>query len=176
MGWNHLSTPKLQRCNRGSLGMDKLFHPIHYNGCNYLSMLGLKLNHVSKRGPRYENQLELPSLSDHWQLWSSICISSVCIPWSSYKHASTSALFWICQSCISGSTGYASHSSPAKTPVCLCWWWLCRDAPATTHGESAYSKLEKNGYCLGGILKSHPRYLNPRKQYCRNSSILQTRT
>ena len=25
---------------------------MHYNGCNYLSMLGLKLNHVSKRGPR----------------------------------------------------------------------------------------------------------------------------
>ena len=24
---------------------------MHYNGCNYLSMLGLKLNHVSKRGP-----------------------------------------------------------------------------------------------------------------------------
>ena len=23
---------------------------MHYNGCNYLSMLGLKLNHVSKRG------------------------------------------------------------------------------------------------------------------------------
>ena len=23
-----------------------------YNGCDYLSMLGLKLNHVSKRGPR----------------------------------------------------------------------------------------------------------------------------
>ena len=30
--------------------MDKQFHPILYNGCNYLSMLGLKLNHVSKRG------------------------------------------------------------------------------------------------------------------------------
>ena len=25
-------------------------HPTHYNGCDYLSMLGLKLNHVSKRG------------------------------------------------------------------------------------------------------------------------------
>ena len=30
--------------------MDKLFHPTLYNGCNYLSMLGLKVNHVSKRG------------------------------------------------------------------------------------------------------------------------------
>ena len=50
MGWNYLSIPKLQRCNRWSLGMDKLFHPILYNGYYYLSMPGLKLNHVSKRG------------------------------------------------------------------------------------------------------------------------------
>ena len=28
------------------------FHPTLHNGCNYLSMLGLKWNHVSKRGPR----------------------------------------------------------------------------------------------------------------------------
>ena len=34
-----------------SLGMDKEFHPTLYNGCNYLSMVGLDLNHVSKRGP-----------------------------------------------------------------------------------------------------------------------------
>ena len=38
------------RFHRWSLGMDKSFHPTHYNGCNYLSMLGLKLIHVSKRG------------------------------------------------------------------------------------------------------------------------------
>ena len=50
MGWNYLSIHKLQRCNRWSLGMDKLFHPTYHNGCNYLSMLGLKLNHVSKSG------------------------------------------------------------------------------------------------------------------------------
>ena len=30
--------------------MDKLFHLTFWNGCNYLSMAGLKLNHVSKRG------------------------------------------------------------------------------------------------------------------------------
>ena len=52
MGWNYLSIPKLQRLHRWSLGMHKLFHPTHYNGCNYLSMLGLKLIHVSKRGHR----------------------------------------------------------------------------------------------------------------------------
>ena len=31
--------------------MDKWFHPTHCKGCNYLSMPGLKLNHVSKMGP-----------------------------------------------------------------------------------------------------------------------------
>ena len=31
--------------------MDKKFHPTLYNGCNFLSMPGLKLTHVSKRGP-----------------------------------------------------------------------------------------------------------------------------
>ena len=31
--------------------MDKWIHPTLYWKCDYLSMLGLKLNHVSKRGP-----------------------------------------------------------------------------------------------------------------------------
>ena len=43
VGWNYL--------HHWSLGMDKELHPTHYNGCNYLSMLGLKLIHVSKSGP-----------------------------------------------------------------------------------------------------------------------------
>ena len=51
MGRNYLSIPQLQRCNRWSLGMDKYFHPTYHRACDYLSMLGLKLNHVSKRGP-----------------------------------------------------------------------------------------------------------------------------
>ena len=38
VGWYYLSVPKLQRCNRN-----------RYNGCNYLSVLGLKLFHVNKR-------------------------------------------------------------------------------------------------------------------------------
>ena len=49
---NYLSIPKLQLCNRWSLGMDKWFHPTLYNGCYYLSMLGFKLIHFDKRGPR----------------------------------------------------------------------------------------------------------------------------
>ena len=52
MGWNYLSIPKLQRCNRWSLGMDKWFYPTFYWARDYLSMLLLKWIHVSKRGPR----------------------------------------------------------------------------------------------------------------------------
>ena len=51
MGWNFLSILKLQRCNHWSLGMEKQFHPWLYIACDYLPMLGLKLNHVSKGDP-----------------------------------------------------------------------------------------------------------------------------
>ena len=37
--------------HRWSLGMDKEYYATLYNGINYLSMLRLKLNHISKRGP-----------------------------------------------------------------------------------------------------------------------------
>ena len=50
MGWNYLSVPKLQRLHRWSLVIDKWFHPTYDNGFDYLSMLWLKLIHVSKRG------------------------------------------------------------------------------------------------------------------------------
>ena len=48
VGWNYLSIPKLQRCNRWSLGMDKQFHPTLYWTCGFLFMLALKPIHVSK--------------------------------------------------------------------------------------------------------------------------------
>ena len=51
MGLNDLFIPKLQRLQHRSLGRDKYFHPTLYWVCDNLSMLGLKLNHVSKRGP-----------------------------------------------------------------------------------------------------------------------------
>ena len=47
MGWNYLSNPKLQRLKfRNGL----VISPTLYQACDYLSMLGLKLNHFSKRG------------------------------------------------------------------------------------------------------------------------------
>ena len=51
MGWNYLPIPKLQRLHRWSLWMDKKVRPTLYNGCNDLSMLGLKLIHVCKGAP-----------------------------------------------------------------------------------------------------------------------------
>ena len=48
--WNYFFISKIQRCKRLSLVMDKEFHPARFNGCNYVSMLELKLSYVSKRG------------------------------------------------------------------------------------------------------------------------------
>ena len=52
--WLTWSIPKLQWLYHWSwsLGKDKSFHPTLYNICNYLSMLRLKLNNLSKKGPR----------------------------------------------------------------------------------------------------------------------------
>ena len=49
--WNYLSIPKLQRLHRWSLEIDKFFLPTLNRGCNYLSLLGFKLNNVRKQGP-----------------------------------------------------------------------------------------------------------------------------
>ena len=49
-GLNYLFIPKHQRCNRWSLGMNKYFYPTLHWAYDYLSMLGLKLIHVSLQG------------------------------------------------------------------------------------------------------------------------------
>ena len=48
--WDYIIYP-FPNLGRWSLRMDKLFLLAIYNGCNYLSMLGFKLIHVSRRGP-----------------------------------------------------------------------------------------------------------------------------
>ena len=50
MVWNYLYNPKLQRLHRWRLRKDNLRHTTLYNGYNWLSVLGLKLIHVSERG------------------------------------------------------------------------------------------------------------------------------
>ena len=49
---NYSYIPKLQRYSRWSLGMHTSFHPTLYWPYDYLSMLGIKLIHVNKRGHR----------------------------------------------------------------------------------------------------------------------------
>ena len=55
---NHILIPVLQRprlltmINLMNEWMDKLFHPTLYNACDYSSMLGMKLIHVSKSNHR----------------------------------------------------------------------------------------------------------------------------
>ena len=61
VGWNYLSIPKPQRCNRWRLRMEKKFHPTLYLACDYLSVPGLKVMHVSKSGPCGLEFLELNS-------------------------------------------------------------------------------------------------------------------
>ena len=51
------------------LGMDKQFHPTVYDGCNYLSMLGLKLNHVSEGG-HWLTMPGWPTTYEEWNLHS----------------------------------------------------------------------------------------------------------
>ena len=51
-----------------------------YNGCNYLSMLGLKLNHVSKRGHRFaciETRLLNHKVFVVYVLWSNYVTKAV---------------------------------------------------------------------------------------------------
>ena len=104
MWWNYLSIPKLQRCSRWSLGMDKLFHLTLYWACGYLSMLGSNIINVSKQGSRAIDRV--PGIGAtkevtwcHWhQDWDlgifevRLCSSVDCIPlmWTvllGYAHA-----------------------------------------------------------------------------------------
>ena len=48
VAWNYLSILEFQWCSRWSLGMDKTPHTLM--GCDDLSIMGLKIIHVSKRG------------------------------------------------------------------------------------------------------------------------------
>ena len=71
MRWNYLSILKLQRCR--SLGMDKYFHLTHWWACDYLSMLGLKLFHISKRDPLSQ---------DYGVIGDSFIQNYICFKWA----------------------------------------------------------------------------------------------
>ena len=77
MAWNYSFIPKLQQLHNWSLRMYKQFHATLYNGCNYLSMLGLKLIDVSKRGPDIISQVGSIRHVVNWV--THICISKLTI-------------------------------------------------------------------------------------------------
>ena len=51
MRLNYSSIPKFQWLHNWSFGVDKQCHLTLHNGCTFLYMLGLNLNHVSNGGP-----------------------------------------------------------------------------------------------------------------------------
>ena len=104
MGRNYLPIPKLQRWNRWSLRMHKYFLLTVYWIYDYWSMLGSKLNHVSKRGhcsvrdcpPSHTfdgfNRASMMILREsvkllifHWREWTECIITlpyqNPCFPW-----------------------------------------------------------------------------------------------
>ena len=64
---------KLQQSYHWSLGMDKPFHSTLYDGQTYLSLLGLKLIHVSKGGPRQQKHFKSHAGTTHWWSYNADC-------------------------------------------------------------------------------------------------------
>ena len=72
-----LIIPKRQRLHLWSFGIDKSFYPTLYRACDNLSVLVLKLNHISKRGPwrqpgtwrRFEHRDKNMNICDNVSLW-----------------------------------------------------------------------------------------------------------
>ena len=69
--------------------MDKFSHPTVYNGCNYLSMLGLKFIHVCQRGPWWRHIVwlhktwsSMTQVSQHWFRWWLCTIRCQAITWT----------------------------------------------------------------------------------------------
>ena len=70
--------------------MDKLFHPTLYNWCDYLSLLGLKLMHVSKMGSwtkMVNIMLKTYSNAFSWKVNSVFCMTKICSYWHSWQYA-----------------------------------------------------------------------------------------
>ena len=102
MGWNYLSIPKLQRCNRWSLEMDKWFHPTLYQTGDYLSMLGLKLKRVSKRG-HWRQGVTLPGLVNSWSCGNMCWNSRIALKTQYYQDACQVSNLWTTHNRISSS-------------------------------------------------------------------------
>ena len=67
-------------CNYWSMLGLKLIHVSKrvLGGCNYLSMLGLKLIHVSKRGPWWRYEMHRPARDEIFKVGDTFCPYKVC--------------------------------------------------------------------------------------------------
>ena len=110
MGWNYLSIPKLHWCNCWSLELDQQFHATLSHACDYLSMLRLWLNHISKRGPW--------SQEHHWQPLSS-CISE---RYGYFVLNKKSMAVFVCIFFINWCESL--NSQPCLTPWCSCLYHI----------------------------------------------------
>ena len=87
---NHMSSKMLDKiiypfsnCNGCSVGISEwISNFIQHNGCHFLSMLGLKLNHVSKMGPRVVRRLIAWGIRTQGLYWLSGKTSYRQISWS----------------------------------------------------------------------------------------------
>ena len=61
--WDEITYP-FQTLAVAPLGIDKQFHPTHYKVCTFLTMLGLKLTHVSKKGYWWATNVAILSTND----------------------------------------------------------------------------------------------------------------
>ena len=73
--------------------VDKQLHLTRFWACNYVSMLGLKLNHVSKKGHWWLQNTNHDSSPTFWTLFLSIrCLRNLClITYIDWRHFDT---FW----------------------------------------------------------------------------------
>ena len=88
LGCDYFSIPKLQRCSRRNLEMDLQFHFTLYWTCDYVSMMGIKLILVRKKGslPTHVERLYncisiIPIIGQgcHWGRVTHICVSKLTI-------------------------------------------------------------------------------------------------
>ena len=107
-----LSIPKLQRCKRWSLKMDKQFPHTLYWACDYLLLLGLKLTHVSIRRPGH-TYCTFSAMFDH----ALILVEFTHILQGNFTGTRTMIRLFQCQ--WSNHEGYGHRSGPV---FCLLLW------------------------------------------------------
>ena len=155
--WEEISypSPNFNGATGTSLGMDKQSHSTLCWACDYLSILRLKLNHVSKRGPR--SQTFTGKRSVIWVKFVTVLINNL----SQQMTRELPALSLIFLSCVDGDSliltlnvQWPSHldltmsiswllmpwllTSPGHQQL---WYWLCRICKSWSYLKTSSSLL-----------------------------------